>query len=304
MTPRQHIWVLRFSVIGVAAFAFMFSLLFQQTQYIALWWALTAGVFTGGAGAAIIGGLYWKKGTASAAWAAAITGSVMSLVGIVLTNRISWRSISGWANSKLGLSWSETPWLNGIEMAFVAACSAMAVYVIVSLLTSREDYNLDKMLHRGIYADGYKASDGPVKLSERFKLRNILKFDSNFSLSDKLVSGGIFWWSMLLLAINIVISIWHAFSDWPVSWWSRYWMITAIGFPFAIALVTLFWFGIGGVKDMVRFFHDLKTMKRDVRDDGRVEHSPADVLPASMRPPALETPSPETAAAAKDAALR
>ena len=61
----------------MAAFAFFFSLLFPQTQYIALWWALTGGVFTGGAGAAIIGGLYWQKGTTAAAWAGAITGSVL-----------------------------------------------------------------------------------------------------------------------------------------------------------------------------------------------------------------------------------
>ena len=271
MTPRQHIWALRLAVTGVALFAFVFSLLWQQTQYIALWWALTAGVFTGGAGAAIIGGLYWKKGTTVAAWSAAITGSAVSLVGIALTNRLSWTWIAATANGNLDLSLPEKFWLNGIEMAFAAACAAVAVYVVVSLLTCRADYDLDKLLHRGAYAvDGSGAHPSRAGLRERFRLRSILKFDHNFSFTDKLVSGGIFWWAMLLLAINVVISAWHLVYDWPVSWWANYWMITAIAFPFAIALATLVWFGIGGIKDIIAFFHDLRTMSRDASDDGRV----------------------------------
>src|SRR5687767_11893938 len=104
MTPTQHIWALRLAVTGVALFAFMFSLLFQQTQYIALWWAVTAGVFTGGAGAAIIGGLYWRRGTTGAAWAATITGSTVSLVGILLTNRAVWRWFGDTIAPALGVS--------------------------------------------------------------------------------------------------------------------------------------------------------------------------------------------------------
>ncbi len=50
MTPRQHIWALRSAVIAVAMFAFTFSLLFTQTQYIQMWWSLTSAVFVGGAG--------------------------------------------------------------------------------------------------------------------------------------------------------------------------------------------------------------------------------------------------------------
>jgi SSS family solute:Na+ symporter len=69
MTPRQHVYVLRLAVIGVAVFAFLFSIFFRQKQDIVMWWLVTEGVFLCGAGAAIIGGLYWKKGTTIAAWA-------------------------------------------------------------------------------------------------------------------------------------------------------------------------------------------------------------------------------------------
>ena len=279
LTPWQHIWALRLSVTGVAAFAFCFSLLFQQTQYIALWWALTGGVFTGGAGAAIIGGLYWKRGTTSAAWSAAVTGSVLSLVGVALSNRTVWGAVTGWVGPTFegwGVQLPAKFWFNGLQMAFFAACTATGVYIIVSLLTCRQDYDLDALLHRGKHAvEGDTVAAGRTSsLRERFRLRNILQFDANFTFSDKMVSGGIFWWSMMLLAVNVVISIWNlAFYDWPVEWWANYWMITAIGFPFLIAVATLIWFSIGGIRDIRDFFRALATMQRDARDDGRVERA-------------------------------
>ena len=67
--PRQHIWLLRCAIAGVATFAFLFSALFRQTQYIAIWMNVSAGVFMAGAGAVIIAGLYWRRGTTLAAWA-------------------------------------------------------------------------------------------------------------------------------------------------------------------------------------------------------------------------------------------
>ena len=58
-----HLKVLRYAILGVAVFIFLFSLLFQQNQKIALFFAITAAIFAGGSGAVIIGGLYWDRGT-------------------------------------------------------------------------------------------------------------------------------------------------------------------------------------------------------------------------------------------------
>ena len=79
-----HLKVLRYSIYGVAVFIFLFSLLFQQNQKIALFFAITGAIFAGGSGAVIIGGLYWKRGTTTAAWAAMITGAVIAVGGIIL----------------------------------------------------------------------------------------------------------------------------------------------------------------------------------------------------------------------------
>jgi SSS family solute:Na+ symporter len=129
--PAQHIWVLRCSIAGVALFAFFFGILFTQTEYIVMWFNVTMAIFTGGAGSAIIGGLYWKKGTAHGAWAAMITGSGLSIGGILA------RQVYG----------DHFP-LNGTQISFFATLTAIATYVMVSLLTGKEDFNMDRMLHR------------------------------------------------------------------------------------------------------------------------------------------------------------
>ena len=83
-----HLKVLRVAIFGVAVFIFFFSLLFQQNQKIALFFAITAAIFAGGSGAVIIGGLYWKRGTTGAAWSAMIVGALIS-VGGVLVKQVS-----------------------------------------------------------------------------------------------------------------------------------------------------------------------------------------------------------------------
>ncbi len=84
MSPREHVMMLRLAVIGVAVFAFCFSIFFHQKMDIPMWWLVTEGIFLCGGGAAIIGGLYWKKGTTAAAWLALITGSGITLGGIMI----------------------------------------------------------------------------------------------------------------------------------------------------------------------------------------------------------------------------
>ena len=82
-TPKQHIWALRFSIIFVAAFAWLFSYFYRQTDYVYMFFAIT-GAIVSGAGAAIIGGLYWKRGGVYAAWVSFIAGAVIALTGIAL----------------------------------------------------------------------------------------------------------------------------------------------------------------------------------------------------------------------------
>lgn len=81
---KTHFLVLRLSILGVALFGFFFSLLFPMKDYILMFFALTGAIYLGGAGAVIIGGLYWRRGTTAAAWTALTIGTVLGFGGVVI----------------------------------------------------------------------------------------------------------------------------------------------------------------------------------------------------------------------------
>jgi SSS family solute:Na+ symporter len=251
LTPKGHIRVLRLAIIGVALFAFCFGALFQQTEYIFMWWAVTQAIFVGGAGAAIIGGLYWKKGTAPAAYAAMIAGVVLSLGGIVM------RQI-----------YPEFP-LNGVEIAFYGMFAAVAIYVVVSLLTCKEDHDMDRLLHRGSYAI---KTDLPEAESEPRPplIVRIIGIGKEFTKWDKVIAVGLFAWTMLWVVVLIIGSAWNAFFPLSDEFWASYWHVVGIGIPVFLCFVTAIWFTSGGVRDIRQLFTDLRREQVDALDDGTV----------------------------------
>jgi SSS family solute:Na+ symporter len=253
--------------VGVAAFAFCFSLGFTQTHYIAMWWKITEAIFVSGAGAAIIGGLYWRKGTTSAAWSSVVVGAVLAFTGILLNQY--WPDIlAKWASSmaRHGMNLPAAFPLNGTEVAFVAMLIASAVYVIVSFLTTRGDFNLDQMLHRGRYA-----TEAETPKPRRSLLARMANIDENFTKGDRRIAFMVVGFTLVLAVINGVVAIFNIFlHQWTLQSWAHFWLIFGVALPFTIGTVTFIWFTIGGVRDMGRFFRDLKTLKRDARDDGRV----------------------------------
>jgi len=251
LTPKGHIRVLRLAIIGVALFAFCFGALFQQTEYIFMWWAVTQAIFVGGAGAAIIGGLYWKKGTAPAAYAAMIAGVVLSLGGIVM------RQI-----------YPEFP-LNGVEIAFYGMFAAVAIYVVVSLLTCKEDHDMDRLLHRGRYA---VKTDLPETESEPRPplIIRIIGIGKEFTKWDKVIAVGLFAWTMIWVVVLIIGSAWNAFSPLSNEFWASYWHVVGIGIPVFLCLVTAIWFTYGGVRDIRQLFTGLRREQVDALDDGTV----------------------------------
>lgn len=274
LSPKSHILVLKVAMSSVALFALIFSIYWPQSQPIMLWWAITGGVFTAGAFAAVVGGLYWSRGTATGAWVSSITGSTLAFMGIFFLGNVAYYpKIAAFINSSFGTSLAAKFPYNYQQTVFAVAMLTLLTYAVVSLITCRKPYDLDKLLYRGAYADE-KSAAARVKAvgwGERLSLSNLLRFDKNFSKSDKWVTAGIFIWSMAMLAINIVITCWNLFFErWPLLWWDRYSLVVSIGVPFIVALGSLFWFGIGGIMDTKKFFIALRAMKRDDADDGRV----------------------------------
>ncbi len=253
LTPRQHIRWLRWSMVGVAVFAFGFGALFRQTEYIIMWWQVTTAVFVGGAGSAIIGGLYWKKGTTAGAWVATILGSSLSVGGIVARQ-----------------FWGDAFPLNGLQIGFFASVIAVGAYILVSLLICQTDFNLERMLHRGVYARADDAA-APMRQEKPSLWARLIGFDRNFSRGDKWAAGGVFAWSCCFAVVVIIGTIWNLISPWSDAAWSRYWRITAMGAPIVVAVVTGIWFTWGAVHDLREFFARLRAAQANPLDNGMVE---------------------------------
>jgi SSS family solute:Na+ symporter len=256
MSAKGHIRALRYSVTGVAVFAFIFGCVFHEMDYIMMWWKVTTGIYVGGAGAAIIGGLYWKKGTAAGAWTALLTGSLLSVGGI-----FAQKVFPGFP-------------LNGMQISFFSALTAIGLYVVVSLLTCRQDFNMDRMLHRGAYrvikdkAETVALPDQPARRVPFWE--RMIGLDANFTRGDKWIAGGLVGWTGFWAAVMVVGSIWNLVAPWPARVWSNYWMIAGVAVPIFMTLVTGIWFTWGGVKDIRSLFARLKNGTVNDRDDGTV----------------------------------
>jgi SSS family solute:Na+ symporter len=246
--PQQHIKVLRISIIGVAVFIFFFSLLFKQSQNIYLFFAVTGAIFVGGAGSVIIGGLYWKQGTTAAAWSAMISGSSIAIMGTILTSL-----------------YEDFP-INGQWFWLLSMAGASLVYVIVSLVDRKNDFNMDKLLHRGKYA-----IEGEMKVIDEVPAKGwkVLGMGKEFTKGDKFIYIVSYAWIFSWTLIFIIGTIYSLSHDVPDSNWLSYWKYYVIVYALVSAVVVI-WFTIGGMVDMKSMFKQLSVMKRDDADDGFV----------------------------------
>jgi SSS family solute:Na+ symporter len=292
--PQTHLFLLRTAIFGVAVFGFVFSLVFRQTEYILMFFNITGAIYLGGAGAVIIGGLYWKKGTSGAAWTAMITGSFLSVMFVILKleevyphlhlDRWSIGS-EGPLNNFVASCGHNLGWLlslDGQVLGFIAAICAVVLYVVVSLLTCREDFNMARLLHRGKYAIAGEHTH--TEEGSRNFLQKFLGIDKEFTRGDKILSIGVFSWSMLWFSVFVIGTLWNLIHRWPLEWWSAYWHIQGVILPLIIGIITTIWFTWGGVHDLKKLFHSLKTVKRDAHDDGSVVHHPqrqGDISPST-----------------------
>ncbi|MGN6628219.1 MAG: sodium:solute symporter family protein, partial [Tepidisphaeraceae bacterium] len=249
LSPKQHIFWLRCSIFGVALFAFVFSSLFRMTDYILMYFAITGAIFLGGAGSVIIGGLYWKKATPAAAWAAMITGSGLSVGGIVLQQTIP-----------------DFP-INGTYASAISMGSSILVFVVVSLVTCRRPFDLDRMLHRGPWV---VPEDAVVPTAKPGRLASLMGIDENFTRADRFQAGAFFAWTIGWFVVFIVVTVWNLVHVWPTGWWSHYWYWAGTLLPLGVGVVTTVWFTLGGVRDIRNLFRRLSLERPDASDDGTV----------------------------------
>jgi len=293
-SEKTQLLLLRLSVTGVALFAFFFSLLYGQTTYILMFFALTGAVYLGGAGAVIIGGMYWSRGTTAGAWAAMICGVTMAVGGFFCTHYWAdliypwlYSSYPGFlAAFKDGLesfgqmlpiaNWEVGPKkfpISGQEILFLTIISSVSSYIGVSLLTCRERFNMDRMLHRGPYAR-QDDDDGALTVEaehQRGWVQKLLGFNERYSKGDRILAWSVFLWTMMTFSVFAVAALSNLLLGvWSSQTWFLYWKYYTVGLTGFVAVVTTVWFTIGGTVDLRRLFQRLKVLQVNVADDGRV----------------------------------
>jgi SSS family solute:Na+ symporter len=272
--PDQHMKILRWAIAGVAVFAWLFSMLFPLGQYIIMYFQITGAIFTGGAGAVIIGGFYWRRGTVNGAWAAMITGSFLSVFGVV-SNNILWPKVLPFLKDAYPkISWLQSLpvkfWLNGMQLGIFASFSAILVYVIVSLLDKDPEIDMDKLLHRGKY--DMKTDVGVEHIAPPTTGLKALWFTSEFSFGDKIIYCLNMGWMLFFMAAFIVMTVLNTFEIWSDKAWSSWWYFFVWISGIASLIITV-WFIIGGCIDLRKMFKRLRSIHRNASDDGTVsEH--------------------------------
>ncbi len=263
-TPQQHIKWLRLSVILVAAIALIGGSLLPFQDYVFMYFQITFAIYAGGAGSAIIGGLYWKRGTAAGAWVAVINGAIICLTGFLLQNI--------WPHYPALLEIADPFPLNGVQITFISSISSIILYVLVSLLTCKTPINLDKILHRGKYDVNKEHHKEEKKIGWFRKLTGI---DKEFTLTDKIIAILASSWILFWAVIVVFGSLYGLFFEIPERLWTKFWWFFILAHVF-VAVITSAWFLIGGLKDAVELFRNLAVMQRDETDDGSVTESQND----------------------------
>ena len=290
-TPKQQLTLLRICITAVCIFAFFFSLLFSQVDYILMFFAITGAIWTSGAGPVIVFGLYWRRGTTAGAFVSLFVGSFIAIAGILLQNNWAgtvypWLVEMGWVETVGSfltaasrpfnpyIVWNMNPSkfpINSQEIAFITGFLSVGLYVLVSLLTCKEPFNIERMLHRGIYSETGKPVE-KTPLSIKAIAKKLIGIDEQYTTGDKILAWSVFIYSFGYgtLLTFVAVLIWNAVSPWPDSWWAHYFFWTHIMVSGLIGIISTIWFMIGGSIDLYRLFHDLDKKQANMLDDGRV----------------------------------
>jgi len=234
--PKQHIWLLRGAIMFVAVFVFLFSISFDPKQYLWMFFMMSGALYGAGAGAVILGALYFKRGTTSGAWAAMIIGFVVAAGGIVAIQM-----------------WDDSFPLDGIRVAFIANLSSIIVYVLVSVCTRNQKFNLDKLLHR---TDSHKKTlRNELQETEGFIFRNLNRILVIFLVIALIATGTTVWYNY---NHEVNAETWIAF-------WKCYSFVL-----FFWSIPVTIWILCGGFRDLCRLLRHLRTEVVDEEDDGIV----------------------------------
>ncbi len=289
LTPERHIKLIKIFSLLVGLIYLVCSYFMAQLDYIKMFVDGVFGVWLAGCGPMFVFGLYSRFGTSAGAWASLLSGSLLNLFGLII--RYTWPGTlypfinrHGWVESldhflqkislppilEFKMNELVSP-INPIEWSFFATMVSIIVYIVVSWLTYKEPFNLDRMLHRGKYAtEGAK----PIKSEWTWKSvwGKLIGITPEYTKGDKVIAWGVFAYTYgyKFFLCFVVVVIYNIFSPWQLQWWSHYFLITSLVIPGIMAAITSVWFAWGGTRDLILCFRELKGRVANPLDNGMV----------------------------------
>ena len=169
--------------------------------------------------------------------------------------------------------------LNGRFMSFYIMVACLLVYALISigqhLLKQQKVFNLDKMLHRGIYDIHNEHQE---KSKTRFWQR-FLGITPEFTFWDKCLSCASIVWTIGWFVVFLIYLITYfggastvngvfvggvSQEGWKMLWKCKVYIALVLG------VVCTFWLATGGFIDMIKLFKRLNNMIRNDADNGVV----------------------------------
>ena len=319
---RTHIAMLRWSSVAVAAFFFVVAVFFSQLDFINLFTQILCAVWLGGGGTVMVFGLYSRFGNTAGAWCSIIFGSGFSLIGLVTqrvwaSHVVPWISLRGWTEDVFRffadlsrplnpyVDWSfgfnsgestleqalqlfrEKLFINSTEIYGLSMVLSITAYCLGSWVARRffavKPFDLDKMLHRGPYADERQQADdskvlhpgvpvGVAQTCAKRLLSRLVGIDEEYTRGDRIIAWVSFIY-MFVWRIGIAmlgVMFWNMARPFPAAWWGGYYYVMTLCIPMVLGLVCTVWFVWGGLRDLMRLFRDLGARVRDASDNGFV----------------------------------
>jgi SSS family solute:Na+ symporter len=304
LKPKEQIRWLRGSVIGMALFGLVFGLVYRMPGKVLFVLQIMGAIYMC-IGAVVWGGLYWKKGTTAGAWTSLIIGGSFAILAFLVSSLwqtgfalecVTWSRHLGWERLANYLSHHTDEFPIRLQvLTCISYAGAGISYIVVSLLTCRQPYNLDKLLHRGKYrVEGTIPVEGEKRPSV---VKRLLGFNQDYTRTDKFIALFALCWTLTWCSGFITILLWNLLIHrWSAMAWCRWSFVKEVWAALIVGGFATTWFTIGGVRDVLSLFRSLKAERLDYTDNGMVAAPPPAVvsIPSQLN-------SAQTATAIEDA---
>lgn len=292
-SPKTHLLMIRICSAAVGIIFFFASIFLSQLDFINLFLTVAVSIWSAGGAAVVIFGLYSRRGTTAGAYASVLLGGGISAIGIIIQR--NWADaiypflerhdmlgpITKICNAVTSVF---QPWIvwkmdpikfpvNAMEISFIATIAGIIGYWVVSLLTCREPFNLDRLLHRGIYNLNPLKQDVENKFSWKRFFNYFVSITPDYTKGDKIIAWSVFVYSIIwqFLLSFVGITIWNHFAPISKAGWANYFLIVSLVVPCISGVITTVWFMWGGIVDLRRLFRDLASRESNALDNGMVE---------------------------------